>query len=225
MAKLLEVIVTSLDDAIEAQEGGADRLELVRALEVGGLTPGIELVRSVLEAVAIPVRVMLRETPSMSADGKASQLREKAEALASLPIDGLVAGFLRNEAIDQEVLEKIFAAAPSCRVTFHRAFDELPDPLSAIEQLKRWPQIDRILTSGGEGDWPERRERLIGWQSAARPSIRVLVGAGVDANVVSQLAADEELEEMHVGRAARQAEAVDGQVHRELVRRLKSMLR
>jgi len=67
MARFLEVIVTSIEDAVEAEAGGADRLELVRALEVGGLTPELDLIRTVLQTVKIPVRVMLRETPSMSA--------------------------------------------------------------------------------------------------------------------------------------------------------------
>lgn len=58
---MLEVIVCSVADALAAEAGGADRLELVRDLEVGGLTPPLELIQDVLRAVRIPVRVMLRE--------------------------------------------------------------------------------------------------------------------------------------------------------------------
>ena len=65
---LLEVIVSSVEDALEAEQGGAGRLEVVRSLEVGGLTPSLELVRQICQRVKIPLRVMLRcaesHTPS-----------------------------------------------------------------------------------------------------------------------------------------------------------------
>jgi copper homeostasis protein CutC len=69
MAKTLEVIVTTVDEAIEAEAGGADRLELVRALDVGGLTPEISIARGVLAAVRIPVRVMVREEAHLHRGG------------------------------------------------------------------------------------------------------------------------------------------------------------
>src|SRR5262245_44731088 len=58
---LLEVIVQSLDDARAALAGGADRLEVVRAIEDGGLTPPIELVHEIAAHVGLPLRVMVRE--------------------------------------------------------------------------------------------------------------------------------------------------------------------
>ena len=125
MANFLEVIVTSVPDAIEAEAGGADRLELVRALEVGGLTPDIDLVKAVLAAVPIPVRVMLRESPLMSL-GDASEMRHlqaNAEAFAKLPINGLVTGFIKGDSVDIKAMIDVLAPAPECNVTFHRAFD------------------------------------------------------------------------------------------------------
>ena len=63
-APVVEVIACSVSDAIEAQRGGAGRLEIIRDLQRGGLTPPLELVRDILEAVTIPVRVMLRGSES-----------------------------------------------------------------------------------------------------------------------------------------------------------------
>jgi len=224
MARFLEVIVTSIEDAVEAEAGGADRLELVRALEVGGLTPELDLIRTVLQTVKIPVRVMLRETPSMSA-GTASDRRVlllHAEAFAALPVDGVVAGFIRGQQVDFDVMCELFRVAPDCRVTFHRAFDDLADPLDSIQQLKRWTQVDHILTSGGEGDWTERRRLLINWQHVANPSIKLLVAAGLCRSVLLDLGRTPELHEVHVGRAARSPQSRAGSVNREAVRALKS---
>lgn len=226
MPKLLEVIVVSVEDAIEAEAGGADRLEFVRALGVGGLTPDPELVREVLRAVKIPVRVMLRQTPDMSSGGADEKriLKSCAEVFAGLPIDGLVLGFIRDGKPDIAAVLDILSSAPGCRATFHRAFDELNDPIASIEELKRLPQVDRILTAGGQGDWPCRKKQLVEWQSAAEPSIRILVGAGLSRSVVSDLAGTAGLQEVHVGRAARLPQLVTGRVSREAVRLLKSAL-
>ncbi len=226
MPKFLEVIVVSVEDAIEAEAGGADRLELVRALDLGGLTPDAELVKQVLRAVKIPVRVMLRQTPDMSSGGPGVKrvLKSCARALASLPIDGLVLGFTRDAQADTPALLDILSAAPRCRATFHRAFDELAHPMASIKELKRFPQIDRVLTAGGQGDWPTRKKRLIEWQRAAEPSIRILTGAGLTPAVLSDLANTAELQEIHVGRAARTPPLVTGSVSREAVRSLKSAL-
>ncbi len=226
MPKILEVIVTSEDEATEAEAGGADRLELVRGLDVGGLTPGIALLERVLHAVRIPVRVMLREKPSLACGGAKhlEELIQLASVFANLPVDGLVLGFVENGQLDLASTRKILQAAPNCRATFHRAFDEAADPLGAIAQLMALPQIDRILTSGGPGLWDERKRRLISWQQAALPGIKMLVGLGLCECALSGLRDESQLMEAHVGRAARAPQTVDGQVHRERVAALKSAL-
>src|ERR1051326_4745406 len=59
---VLEVIVCCVADAVEAQKGGASRLEVVRDLDRGGLTPSIQLVQAIKDAVDLPLRVMVRES-------------------------------------------------------------------------------------------------------------------------------------------------------------------
>ncbi len=226
MAKFLEVIVTSLHEAIEAEAGGADRLELVRDLAVGGLTPALEIVAAVLEAVRVPVRVMLRDSASMSAGspGEVRALQVAAKNLSRLPVNGLVFGFIGENQIDLAAMTEIASAAPQCRVTFHRAFDELADPIQSIEQLKQLPQVDRILTTGGKGDWSQRKARLIEWQRAAAPSLKILAGVGLCSSTFSDLASTPEIEEIHLGRATRVPQTVSGQLKRAKVRALKSAL-
>ncbi|MGA8026409.1 MAG: copper homeostasis protein CutC [Bryobacteraceae bacterium] len=226
MPKLLEVIVTSLDEAVEAEIGGADRLELVRSLDEGGFTPSPDDVRRVVEAVAIPVRVMLRENATMSAGGRAEieTLIGHARTFSRLAVDGLVLGFVRNGSLDSECMREILAAAPNCRATFHLAFEHTNDPLRAIEELKRFPQIDRILTRGGEGPWKERKARLLEWQRAAAPEIRVLVGIGLRTSNFAELKQEPSLQEVHAGRAVRVPPSTSGRVDRTRIAALKSAL-
>jgi copper homeostasis protein len=226
MSILLEVIVTSVLDAIEAEAGGAGRLELVAALEYGGLTPNHELVREVLSSVSIPVRVMLRETPSMSVSSldEIRRLRSRAKQLAALPIDGLVTGFIKDGSVDLDSMRDILAPAPATQVTFHRAFDAVQDQLYAIDQLKQMPQIDRLLTDGGAGSWDARRLRVANWQSASSPPIQVVFATGTDVFGLPQLNHQPGRFEVHVGRAARVPQTIEGLVRREQVAALTAAL-
>src|SRR2546422_10888383 len=95
---VLEVIACSVADAVEAEKGGASRLEVISHFERGGLTPPLDLVRDILVAVHLPVRVMLRESEPFAVTDQVEieRLCAAARALAALPIDGLVLGFLRD---------------------------------------------------------------------------------------------------------------------------------
>jgi len=220
------VIVTSLHEAIEAELGGADRLELACSLETGGFTPSLELGYSVVERVSIPVRVMLRENASMSIGGQAelNTLILRCQAFADLPIDGLVLGFINDDALDLTATKEVLAVAPNCRATFHRAFDNLRDPLNGLQELKQLSQIDRVLTSGGEGSWAERKTRLLEWQRTAAPQIKIIVAAGVCASSLAGTREDLGDVEVHVGRAVRVPQVTSGTVSRKQVAALKRLL-
>jgi copper homeostasis protein len=226
MQILLEVIVTSVHEAIEAELGGADRLELVEALEHGGLTPKTEVAAEVLRKVSIPVRVMLRESASMSIfeDAEIRRLRARAEEFAALPINGLVLGFIKKRHPDLEGMIEILAGAPQSPVTFHRAFDLLNDRIRGIETLKRIPQIDRVLTNGGEGSWQARKMRLFEWQRACAPRIAIIFAIGNRISEFSQLSSEPGHLEVHVGRAARSPHSISGVVRREQVAAVKRAL-
>jgi copper homeostasis protein len=226
MPALLEVIVTSAAEAREAALGGADRLELVRDLATGGLTPAIDIARQVLDAVTIPVRTMVRESETLSVSGpeELARLQVSAADLARLPVDGLVLGFVRNAALDLDAIGAVLDTAPDCRATLHRAFEHVADPATALDEAGRLPQIDRVLVSAAAGDWAECTARLLALQQAASPRIRILVGVGLRAAMVSELTRCSDRFEFHAGRAAREPQTVTGVVSRKLVAELKALL-
>jgi len=223
---VLEVIVCSVADAIEAERGGAGRLEVVSHLECGGLTPPLALVREILAAVSVPVRVMLRENAGYGVTGAAEieRLCAAADELSALGVDGLVLGFLHDGEIDLDVTKRILSYAPNLKATFHHAFDEATDPFKAIEKLKKIEQIDRILTGGRKGNWTHRIERLANVERAARPEITLLAGGGLDASVIRWICEATGIREFHVGRAARVPERAEGVVQASRVRELVRVL-
>lgn len=221
--KLLEVIVTSVREACEAQEGGAHRLELVRDLASEGLTPLLSTVEDVLAAVSIPVRVMLRETHSFHAgtDSDAMKLRDTARVFSGLPIDGLVLGFLKDELIDLCTMQHLLAETGEKRVTFHRAIESVNDTHQAVQRLKSFPQVDRILLNGGEGSWNARRRYLEELQEIAAPEIALVVGGGLNEEGLEILAQSSLLNEFHTGSAVRDSA---GKVQRSRIRKMLRLL-
>ena len=222
---LLEVIVQSAADAREAARGGADRLEVVRALHDGGLTPPLTLVREIAREVSLPLRVMVRENAGYSTDaGERAALRRAAAAFAAINVDGLVVGFARAGEPELDHLTDVLEAAPGVGITFHRAFDQLDDPFAGIDRLTAVARIDRILTSGGEGTAAERCARLGAYQARAGGRLTVIAGGGVDDEMLGELARTACVREIHVGRAAREAENPGGAVSAAKVARIRKII-
>lgn len=224
MQVLIEVIACSVEDAIEAERGGAGRLEVARDMQHQGLTPPVSLVHEIAAAVRVPLRVMVRENSGFECTGadELSALCEAARAFAGIEgVEGLVLGFIRNDAIDHETLAAVLGSAPHLRATFHRGFDMLPDPRAAIEGLKQHHQVDRILSGGASGAWPERCRQLSALADLAQPEILILPGGGVDVDAVCHISRTRGLSEAHVGRAVREPREVWGRVSASLVRELR----
>src|SRR5437867_9992486 len=86
---LIEVIVQTVTDAKAAEDGGADRLEVVRAIRDGGLTPPLALVEAIASATSLPLRVMLRENSGFeTTPDEIRAMRAAAVELAGMRLDG-----------------------------------------------------------------------------------------------------------------------------------------
>jgi copper homeostasis protein len=222
---LLEVIAETVEDAWEAEQGGAGRIELVRDLSRGGLTPPPLVTEAVVRAVRIPVRVMVRESESFEVPDPSGLARLQAAARHAIDAgaSGLVLGFLRRGAVDVQTIRDVLGTMTAA-VTFHRAFDEADRPLDAVAALSAEPRVDRILTSGGAGEWPARLARLQALRQAASPNPIVLPGAGLDDRALRDLA-KEGFAEAHVGRAARIPSTHQGRVRANRVAALVAIAR
>ena len=220
-APLLEVIACSVADAVEAQHGGAGRLEIISDLSRGGLTPQFELVEQIITLVSIPVRVMLRETDGygVASEEEVDRLCRAARKFSQLRIDGLVLGFLSFGRVDVALTEKILNCAPHLKATFHHAF-EGTEASQAIRDIKKLKHVDRILTHGGVGSWPDKVQRLVSYQEQSRPEIEIIAGGDLDEEKIASLSSLTDIREFHVGRASRADGNVDGVVQAARVKRL-----
>jgi len=222
----LEVIACSLDDALAAEEGGASRIELTVRLDQDGLTPPLELAREVAGRVRIPVRAMLRNRADFEVGSldDLARLQQQAADLANLGVEGLVTGFVSGNALDFEALEAILSTVPGVRFTIHHAVEHTRDPAATLRQLRRFPNVDRALVSGGPGRIDDRRARLAEYREAFGTSRRLIVGGGVTLDMLPTLREDEGLTVFHLGRAVRTPENTGGKVDATKVRRACEML-
>jgi copper homeostasis protein len=220
----IEVIVQTVDDARAATDGGADRLEVVRSMRDGGLTPPVSVVEAIKRVTPLPLRVMIRENSGFETTGAELEvLRAAAWSFAKLAVDGLVVGFAKSGELSLPEFASVIEAAPAIPITFHRAFDSLNDQLSAIDTLSTIRRVDAILTSGGEGSAAERCARLHEFVQRAGSRLSIIAGGGVDLETFGLLERDHTVSWIHVGRAARDGQDPEGPVSAASVRRLRDL--
>jgi copper homeostasis protein len=146
----LEVIVSSARDAEAAQEGGADRLELVSAAERGGLTPDAATLREVLRSTDLEVRVMLRAGELHdAAPGVADRLARDADELLAAGATAFVAGLVGpGGTVTPEAFGRLAPVLSAHPWTFHRALDECPELVAGVDAALAIPGCDGVLVSG-----------------------------------------------------------------------------
>jgi copper homeostasis protein len=196
---LLEVAANSLASADAAQQGGAGRVELCAALELGGLTPSHATIALVRERVRLPLYVLIRPRAGdfLYDDDELETMRRDIAVCATLGCDGVVLGVLdARGVVDTARCRVLVDAAAGMGVTFHRAFDLAAEPRRALEDVIALG-CERVLTSGGQAS-AEQGAGLIGelvCQAAGR--LVVMPGAGVRAGNVVALAASTGAREFH----------------------------
>lgn len=211
MTVLVEAAVDSLEDALAAVDGGADRLELCADLAVGGTTPDTALISAVLDRVDVPVFVMIRPRGGsfVYTASELRTMRRSIDAARDRGVQGLVFGALdASGRIDLMATDSLVEAADGLEVTFHRAFDRVADQLDGLETLIELG-VDRVLTSGGAVDALTGADRLRELVDQAADRVVVLAGAGVREHNAREIVERTGVREVHA-RAERSVERIRG---------------
>lgn len=185
----LEVCVDSVESAVAAERGGADRLELCGNLVIGGTTPGINLFRQVREHCSLPVFVLIRPRYGdfLYTEHEVQIMEKDIRMFKSCGADGIVTGCLcADGSLDQKQMAIFCQAAAGLPVTLHRAFDMCREPGKALEDAVSLG-ISTILTSGQEENCIKGKALLKKLVRQADNRIDILVGGGVHAEVIPAL--------------------------------------
>ncbi len=179
---ILEVCVDSVESAINAETGGADRIELCGDLIVGGVTPSLALYERIREKIDIPIHVLLRPRfgDFLYSEEELEVLIRQAKMFSEAGADNLVIGCLTPDGrLDLESMKRIIDAADGTPVNLHRAFDMCRDLNEALEDAKTLG-IASILTSGGFASAKEGAKVLDELKKNA-DDIDIMAGAGMNA--------------------------------------------
>ncbi len=202
---LLEVIALGPEDAEAADEGGADRIELVTAMEADGLSPDPSVVAAIRRRTPIPIRVMLRANEGFTTTpSELTRLRGLASEYAEAGADGFVLGFLTPTLeIDGAATLALVEGLAGAPWTFHRAIDHALDTDAAWRAVTSLPGLTEVLTAGSARGVDAGMDELVA-RAKADPMVadRIMAGGGLRAEHVPWLA-HAGIRAFHVGTAVR----------------------
>ena len=176
-----EACVESFEKALEAQNNGANRIELCENLAVGGTTPSYGTVKVCLEKLDIPIFPMIRARGGSFVYSKdeIEIMKEDIKIFKELGVKGVVLGCLTSDnKIDLELTKKLVNLAYPMEATFHKAIDEIQNPLDYIDNLINIG-IKRILTSGGKATALEGKDLINDMIKKSNGRLKIVVAGKV----------------------------------------------
>ena len=177
-----EACVENLEQALNAQSLGANRIELCSDWDADGLTPPKSLIEAVNDALTIPVRVMIRPRAGdfCYSEEELRQMRESINICKEIGVDGVVFGILKKDnTLNIEAIESLSKESYPLNVVIHKAIDSTPEIMEALMQLLKIREIRTILTSGGKPNAFEGADILKKMQQLAGDDIEIMAQGSI----------------------------------------------
>ena len=188
---IVEVCANSYESAINAELGGANRIELCKDLHLDGLTPDYDAAKKTIDKLNIPVFVLIRPR-----EGDFNYSNEEFELMKADIVKfkemggkGIVCGILNdNKTIDLKRTKELIELSRPIEFTFHRAFDKIIDPIKGLEELIEIG-VDRVLTSGQEDSAIKGVKLIEKLIEIAANRITIMPGSGVKSHNIKEFTA------------------------------------
>jgi copper homeostasis protein len=196
----LEICVDNIESAIDAQNAGADRIELCNDLYEGGTTPSFGTIYSARNNLTIGLQVIIRPRGGdfLYTDSEFDIMRRDIDTCGECGVDGIVLGILEPDGtIDVGRTARLIEFARPMSVTFHRAFDMCKDPLKGLEDIIA-TGADRLLTSGQKNRAVEGVELINKLIRQAGKRIIIMPGAGITEFNIVKIAESTGAKEFHL---------------------------
>lgn len=198
---MLEICCGSFYDALEAEAGGAKRIELNSALALGGLTPSSAVLRLVKEKTDLTVIAMVRPRGGgfHYSPEDYMTMKQECKMLLEAGADGIAFGCLKedgfvNEKQSAEMISLIHSYGKTA--VFHRAFDVCVNPYESVETLIHLG-ADRLLTSGQKKKAEEGIPLLRELKDCYGARIELLAGSGLNASNAKRIMEETGITQVH----------------------------
>ena len=195
----VEICVDSVESAVAAQAGGADRVELCDNLMEGGTTPSAGAIQVGRRLLDIKLQVIIRPRGGdfLYSITEFEIMKRDIETAKSLGADGVVIGMLdANGDVDTNRTAELVELAAPMSVTFHRAFDVCRDPFKALDELANLG-IARILTSGQEATAVEGLDLISELVKHAGDRIAIMACGNLNERNINRVIAETGVKEVH----------------------------
>jgi copper homeostasis protein len=195
----MEISCYSVQSALNAENGGAHRVELCAAPPLGGITPSYGMIELTKETISIPLFVIVRPRGGdfLYSETEFEVMKRDIRFCKEACVDGIVIGVLKADGrVDTKRTEELIRLARPMEVTFHRAFDMTADPFRALEDLIGLG-VDRVLTSGQKNTAWEGKDLIKKLVERAGNDLIVMPGAGINEINIGEMATYTGAEEFH----------------------------
>ena len=148
---ILEVCVETIQQGLLAENNLADRIEFCHRLDLGGVTPDHDLIRTAVNTIKIPVKIMIRPRGGdfIYSDSEVDKMKSDIRYCKSLGVEEAVLGALNEDGeVDNRLTQRLAKLAFPMKVTFHKAIDAVNNFMSSLKTLSTMENIDSVLTSG-----------------------------------------------------------------------------
>jgi copper homeostasis protein len=195
----LEICVESVEHAVAAARGGAQRIELCSDLSSGGITPSAGLMQTTRRHVSVPIHILIRPRAGdfYYSDREVEVMRDDIQAAKQAGMNGLVLGIMRdNTRIDVERTKMLVEFARPLPVTFHRAFDLAKNAVTALEEVIQ-TGASRILTSGNQQRATDALAILARLVQSAGNRILIMPCGGINSTNITRIVRATSAPEIH----------------------------
>lgn len=200
MGRIIEICANSAQSCVEAEAGGAKRVELCAAIPEGGTTPSygeIKTAQALTTSIDINIIIRPRGGDFLYTQAEVQSMLYDIEMAKELGIHGVVFGCLTKEGdIDVALMKRLIDVAKPLSITCHRAFDVCRDVYTALEQLIDLG-CDRILTSGQQATAIEGLDMITELVRRAAGRIIIMPGSGVRETNIARIEAETGATEFH----------------------------
>jgi copper homeostasis protein len=196
----LEICVDSVESAVNAQTGGAHRVELCGNLSEGGTTPSYGTILSVRNNLTIDVNVIIRPRGGdfLYSDTEYDIMRQDIDMCGECGVNGIVIGILHPDGeIDVERTSRLIELANPMSVTFHRAFDMCNDPFRGLQDIIS-SGASRLLTSGQKNNAFDGAGLIAKLVKKAGSRLIIMPGSGLNESNIAEVASITGASEFHL---------------------------